>query len=62
MIDDARCGEPHPLLSSLNMLLETPGGSEYSVAECTLWMREAGFTSIVDEPLGRLHKAVIAIK
>jgi hypothetical protein len=28
---------------SLNMLIETPGGFDYTGAECREWMREAGF-------------------
>jgi hypothetical protein len=31
------------LLMSLNMLIETPGGFDYTGADCTQWMREAGF-------------------
>ena len=28
---------------SLNMLIETPGGFDYTGADCQRWMKEAGF-------------------
>ena len=59
---DAERRSPHGLLSSLNMLLETSGGSEYSAAECESWMRAAGFGDIQVEPLGDMHVAVIGSK
>ena len=31
------------LMMSLNMLIETPGGFDYTGADCAGWMREAGF-------------------
>jgi SAM-dependent methyltransferase len=61
LIDDARC-VPHGLLSSLNMLIETAGGSEYTGAECKTWMKQAGFHEIRIEPLGDVHTALIGIK
>jgi hypothetical protein len=33
-------------LASLNMLIETPGGFDYTGADGCGWMREAGFTQI----------------
>ena len=33
----------HSLLASLNMLIQTDGGSEFTALECMTWMREAGF-------------------
>ena len=53
---------PHGLLSSLNMLIETSGGSEYTAAECESWMGKAGFHSIRVEALGDMHVAVIGTK
>jgi len=61
LINDGRTA-PHGLLSSLNMLLETAGGSEYTADECQHWMEEAGFTDLRTEPLGDMHSAVIGIK
>jgi hypothetical protein len=62
LIDDDRRREPHGLLSSLNMLIETAGGSEYTGAECVTWMQRAGFGQICIEPLGDVHTAVIGVK
>ena len=31
------------LMMSLNMLIETPGGFDYTGADCMGWMKEAGF-------------------
>jgi hypothetical protein len=61
LIDEGR-RQPHGLLSSLNMLIETSGGSEYTAAECENWMVEAGFRNIRVEPLGDMHVAVIGTK
>jgi hypothetical protein len=62
LIDDARCVEAHGLLSSLNMLIETKGGSEYTGAECMYWLQQAGFRETHIEPLGDVHTAVIGFK
>jgi SAM-dependent methyltransferase len=62
LIDDARGGSPHGLLSSLNMLIETAAGSEYTAAECKAWMMQAGFREIRIDPLGDMHTAVIGLK
>ena len=62
LIDDERCVQAHALLSSLNMLIETAGGFEYTGAECRNWMKQAGFREIRIEPLGDLHTAVIGTK
>lgn len=62
LIDDDRCVQAHALLSSLNMLIETAGGFEYTGAECRSWMRQVGFCEIRIEPLGDIHTAVIGIK
>jgi SAM-dependent methyltransferase len=62
LIDDDRCVQAHALLSSLNMLIETAGGFEYTGAECKDWLRQAGFQEIRTEPLGDVHTAVIGIK
>ena len=62
LIDDARSSDAHCLLSSLNMLIETSGGSEYTGADCKEWMRQAGFVEINAEPLGDMHTAIVAHK
>jgi SAM-dependent methyltransferase len=61
MIDDERL-QAHALLSSLNMLIETVGGAEYTTAECKLWMAEAGFCEITTESLLDVHTAIIGFK
>lgn len=43
IIDDARRENIFGFLMSLNMLIETPGGFDYTGADCIGWMREAGF-------------------
>jgi uncharacterized protein YijF (DUF1287 family) len=43
MIDDERRSNAYGLLMSLNMLIETRGGFDYTGADCIGWMREAGF-------------------
>jgi len=62
MIDEERRSEPHALLSSLNMLIETAAGSEYTAAECADWMSRAEFREIKIEPLQDVHTAVIGFK
>lgn len=47
------------VLVSLNMLLVTPGGSEYTARECTRWLADAGFDKISDRPLGSADTLVI---
>ena len=42
IIDDERSKNAFGLMMSLNMLIETPGGFDYTGADCTGWMREAG--------------------
>jgi hypothetical protein len=62
LIDEPRSAVAHGLLSSLNMLIETKGGSEYTAADCTDWMQQAGFREICVESLGDMHTAVIGFK
>lgn len=51
MIDDERRDNAFGLLMSLNMLIETPGGYDYTGADCTGWMEEAGFRHVRVERL-----------
>ena len=48
-------------MSSLNMLIETKAGSEYTGAECVAWLQQAGFREMRIEPLADAQTAVIAI-
>ena len=47
---------------SLNMVIETPGGFDYTGADCIGWMREAGFTDGRVEHLVGPDSMVIGIK
>jgi hypothetical protein len=62
MIDDARCRNVTGLLMSLNMLIETQGGFDYTHADCRGWMNTTGFrrTSVVR--LTTVESMVIATK
>jgi hypothetical protein len=62
MIDDDRREHAFGLLMSLNMLIETPGGFDYTGADCLAWMREAGFADARIERLPGLHSLAIGTK
>jgi hypothetical protein len=62
MIDDDRCRNALGLLMSLNMLIETPGGFDYTGAECIQWMKEAGFKEAHIEHLVGSDSMVISVK
>ena len=62
LIDDDRRENAFGLLMSLNMLIETPGGFDYTGADCSQWMREAGFSQTRVEPLVGPDSMVIGIK
>ena len=62
IIDDDRSKNAFGLLMSLNMLIETPGGFDYTGADCMGWMKEAGFHSTRVEHLVGPESMVIGIK
>ncbi|WP_250434636.1 acetylserotonin O-methyltransferase [Caballeronia sp. ATUFL_F2_KS9A] len=62
IIDDERRQNAFGLLMSLNMLIETPGGFDYTGARCCAWMRQAGFATARVEPLVGAESMVIATK
>jgi SAM-dependent methyltransferase len=62
LIDDERRTNAFGLLMSLNMLIETPGGFDYTGADCLGWMRDAGFSSAVVRPLDGPNSMVVATK
>ncbi|MGB6936366.1 MAG: methyltransferase, partial [Xanthobacteraceae bacterium] len=62
LIDDERRNEARALLASLNMLIETAGGCEYTAAQCIGWMRDCGFAEMRVEPLDGRESAVIGLK
>jgi hypothetical protein len=62
IIDNERHQNAFGLLMSLNMLIETTGGFDFTGADCQAWMREAGFSQTRVEPLTGPDSMVIAIK
>jgi hypothetical protein len=62
IIDDARTKNSFGLLMSLNMLIETPGGFDYTGADCSGWMKEAGFATTRVEHLVGPDSMVVGIK
>ncbi len=62
IIDDDRCENAFGLLMSLNMLVESADGFDYTGADCTAWMKEAGFRETRVEHLIGPDSMVIGIK
>jgi hypothetical protein len=62
LIDNERRENAFGLLMSLNMLIETSGGYDFSVLDFTGWAREAGFREVYDMNLTGPSSAVIALK
>jgi O-methyltransferase domain len=62
IIDDDRSTNAFGLLMSLNMLIETPGGFDYTGADCVGWMKEAGFRETRLEHLVGPDSMVVGIK
>jgi hypothetical protein len=62
LIDDERRENAFGLLMSLNMLIETPGGFDYTGQDCSKWMREAGFRETRVEHLSGPDSMVVGIK
>ena len=62
LIDDARKRNAFGLLMSLNMLIETPGGFDFTGADCKQWMQKAGFKRTKVEKLAGPDSMVIGFK
>ena len=62
IIDDERRQNAFGLLMSLNMLIETPGGFDYTGADCIGWMQQTGFKDCRVEHLVGPDSMVIGIK
>lgn len=62
IIDDDRSKNAFGLMMSLNMLIETPGGFDYTGADCMGWMKEVGFSETRVEHLVGPDSMVIGIK
>ena len=62
LIDDDRRQNAFGLLMSLNMLIETPGGFDYTGEDCQSWMRSVGFRETWVEHLVGPDSMVVGIK
>lgn len=62
LIDDDRSQNSFGLLMSLNMLIETNGGFDFTGADCSAWMKEAGFSRTYVEHLVGPDSMVVGIK
>lgn len=62
IIDDDRAKNAFGLLMSLNMLVETHGGFDYTGADCVGWMKETGFSQARVEHLVGPDSMVVGIK
>jgi hypothetical protein len=62
LIDDGRRENAFGLLMSLNMLIETPGGFDYTGADCRGWLQEAGFRRSWVEHLVGPDSMVVGVK
>jgi hypothetical protein len=62
LIDDERRDNAPALLASLNMLIMTAGGFDFTAADCISWMRDAGFHDMRKESLTAEISMVVGIK
>jgi hypothetical protein len=62
VIDDDRRANTFGLLMSLNMLIETQEGFDYTAADCQGWLNETGFSRTYVEPLVGPDSMVVAVK
>jgi len=62
IIDDERNKNAFGLMMSLNMMIETEGGFDFSAKDFEGWASETGFSSCTVMPLTGPSSAVIAIK
>jgi hypothetical protein len=62
LIDDERRKNTAGLLMSLNMLIETPAGFDYTGADCREWMRQTGFRESRVEHLAGAESMVVGTK
>jgi precorrin-6B methylase 2 len=62
IIDNERRENAFGLLMSLNMLIETPAGYDYTAGQCIDWLHRAGFEGGEARPLPGPDKMVVARK
>jgi len=62
IIDDDRRANTFGLLMSVNMLVETHGGFDYTATDCRAWMAGTGFRDSSTQPLPGPDSMVVGIK
>ncbi len=62
LIDDERKDNAFGLLMSLNMLIETQGGFDYTGADCCGWLNDAGFKTTYVEHLAGPDSMAVGLK
>lgn len=62
IIDDERSRNAAGLMMSLHMLLESPGGFDYTGADCLTWLADAGFRRGYVEHLAGPESMVVGFK
>jgi hypothetical protein len=62
MIDEERRTNPFALMASLNMVVRTPGGSDFTAGECEQWLRKAGVRGVSPFGLADAHTLPVAFK
>ena len=62
IIDDDRRANTFGLLMSVNMLIETPAGFDYTAGDCCSWMADIGFRDSYAEPLTGPDSMIVGIK
>ena len=62
IIDDDRSENAFGLMMSLNMLIETSDGYDFSVADFKVWAKDIGFKEIYSMSLTGPSSAVVAVK
>jgi hypothetical protein len=62
IIDDDRRENTFGLLMSLNMLIETPGGFDYTGADCQRWLSDIGFRETYVQHLAGPDSMVVGLK
>src|SRR5207237_3496358 len=62
LIDDDRRLNAPALLASLNMLIMTAGGFDFTGADCIGWLRDTGFRDMRVVPLAGDQSMVVGMK
>lgn len=58
-LNEDRTGPPAGAFFSVNMLVNTPGGSAYTSAEISQWLRAAGF--VVEKPFPLMDRSTVVV-